>query len=313
MKRTAVCLFVWVALVAWAAPGHAKKGGGAKAPAEEEAAPAGGGDEKAAAAGGDEKAAAGGEAAEAAPTESLETDENKTPGGEGEEAKSAAKPTTLAWRDIVVVERKDFLKSGRLELVPFTGVSINDNLIRHYAFGLDLNYFLSDALWVGLQGQYFIKSLSDREELIGLQYNRIPTLNRYLYSAALNFGYVPVYGKFAWFNKSIVHWEIWASAGVGWLRSEVIPRNPGLLSWTNDLLAVNAGIGSRMFLFDWLTLNFALRDYGFLDRFEPTNRDPAASLATVKGQADSKLVQNVMAYVGIGMYLPTKFTYKAPR
>jgi len=187
MKRTAVCLLVWSALVAWATPGHAKKGGGGKAaaaaPAEPEAAPAAS-DEKPAAAGDDK--AEGGEK-EAGASESLETDENKTPGGEGEnaEAKAAAKnASTLSWQDIVVVERKDFLKSGRLELVPFTGLSVNDNLIRHYAFGLDLNFFLSDALWIGVEGQYFIKSLSDREELIGLQYNRIPTLNRYLYSAS---------------------------------------------------------------------------------------------------------------------------------
>src|SRR3954468_11084927 len=180
MKRTAVCLFVWVALVAWASPGHAKKGGGGKAAApaaEEQAAPPAAGDEKPAA-GGDEKAAAAAEGGEkeAGASESLETDENKTPGGEGEnaEAKAAKNATTLFWQDIVVVERKDFLKSGRLELVPFTGLSVNDNLIRHYAFGLDLNFFLSDALWIGLQGQYFIKALSEREDLIGLQYNRIP-------------------------------------------------------------------------------------------------------------------------------------------
>jgi outer membrane beta-barrel protein len=319
MKRTAVSLFVWVALVAWATPGHAKKGGGAKAAAPaavEEAAPPAA-DEKAAA-GGDDKAA-GGEAGgekEGAASESLDTDETKTAGateGEGDAKAGAKAPSTLSWQDIVVVERKDFIKSGRLELVPFTGVSVNDNLIRHYAFGLDLNYFLSDALWVGLQGQYFIKALSDREELIGLQYNRITSLNRYLYSAAFNLGYVPVYGKFALFNKSIIHWEIWASGGVGWLRSEIIPRNPGLLSWTNDLIAGNVGIGSRLFLFDWLTVNFAIRDYIFGDKFERKDRDPMQTVAYEKAHADSNLVQNVMAYVGIGMYLPTKFTYKAPR
>ena len=34
MKRPAICLFIWVALLGWAAPGYAKKGGGkAAAPA----------------------------------------------------------------------------------------------------------------------------------------------------------------------------------------------------------------------------------------------------------------------------------------
>jgi outer membrane beta-barrel protein len=318
MKRTAISLFVWLAICGWAGPGHAKKGGGAKAApapaAEEEAAPAA--DDKTGGAA-DEKAAPADAAGdkEGAGSESLDTDETKTGGKteEGEPEAKATRPTTLSWQDIVVVERKDFLKSGRLELVPFTGVSVNDNLIRHYAFGVDLNYFLSDVFSIGLQGQYFIKSLTEREELVGLQYNRVPTLNQYLYSGVLNFGYVPVYGKFAFLNKSIIHWEIFASAGVGWIRSEIIPRNPGLLSWTNDLITVDAGLGSRIFLADWLTVNFAIRDYVFADKFEPQTRDPAAPVATVKANADSQLVNNVMAYVGIGMYLPTKFQYKAPR
>ena len=83
-----------------------------------------------------------------------------------------------------------------------------------------------ESLWVGLQGQYFVKQLSTQAELVGLQFNRISTMNRYLYGAAFNMGYVPVYGKFAWFNRSIVHWEIWASAGVGPTFTEVISRNP---------------------------------------------------------------------------------------
>src|SRR5204862_5981582 len=104
---------------------------------------------------------------------------------------------------------------------------INDVLIRHYAFGADFNYFLSDVFSVGLQGQYFIKERSDREGLGGLQYNRIPTLNRYKYAGALNFGYVPGYGKFSLFNNYIWHWDIFINGDVGLIWSEIIPRSVG--------------------------------------------------------------------------------------
>ena len=87
--------------------------------------------------------------------------------------------------------RKAFLKDGRLELFPSTGVSLNDVLIRHYSFGGHLNYYLTDVFSIGLEGQYYIKERTDRESIVGLQYNRIATLNRYLYSGSLNFGYVP--------------------------------------------------------------------------------------------------------------------------
>jgi outer membrane beta-barrel protein len=316
MKRTAVSLFVCCAISGWAATGHAKRGGGGAkaAPAAAEAAPAGT-EEKAAPAAA-EKAGGADTAAderETTPTESLEDESKATKVDETGEAAKPAKLSTSSWQDIVVVPRKPFLKGGRLELAPFTGMSINDNLIRHYAFGADINFFLSDVFWIGVQGEYFIKSFTEREDLIGLQYNRIPTLNRYLYGAAFNLGYVPIYGKFALINKAIIPWEIYASGGIGWTRSEVIPRNPGDLGWTNDLLTANVAVGSRFFLFDWLTVNFAFRDYIMADKFEPTGRTADQTVAFLKANADSKLVQNVMFYAGVGMYLPAKFQYKSPR
>ena len=329
MKRPAICLFVSVAIVGWAAIGHAKKAGKA-APADttEDT----GGDQKSSGGGGDETkggATDSGDKGGATPSESLDTTGDEGPVGKVEEdigGPKAAKPSAqLSWKDIVVIPRKPFLKGGRLEVAPLAGVSVNDNLIRHYMFGLDLNYFLTDVLWVGLQGQYFIKQLTNQEELVGLQYNRTPTLNQYLYGGALNFGYVPVYGKFALFNRGIMHWEIWASAGVGLTVTQTIPRNPAnnFQSFKNNDLTPNVGIGSRFFLFDWLTVNFALRDYIVPDKFEPdpnptldangNPNPPFTSAAQAQAAAQSVIVNNVMFYVGIGMYLPTKFTYKTPQ
>jgi outer membrane beta-barrel protein len=322
MKRPAIFLFVWVAVAGWAAGGQAwaKKGGRAApapaptadTPTTDSNAPAA--DQNAAPADTGQAAPAAGEAAPG--TESLETEEGKATKVEGEDAEPVIKSkaaTTLSWQDIVVVPRKAFLKGGRFELSPFTGVSINDVLIRHYVFGVDLNFFLTDVLWVGLQGQYFIKELTERQDLVGLQFNRITTLNRYLYGGALNFGYVPVYGKFAWFNKSIIHWEIYASAGVGVTESETIPRNPGASPFKNTLITPNVGIGSRFFLFDWLTINVALRDYIMADKFEAVPNLTPNDAAASKAAAESALVNNVMLYAGVGFYLPTKFQYKSPR
>src|SRR5262249_15798441 len=134
----------------------------------------------------------------AAPTESLDDDPTKgTKVEEGAETAKPGKGSTASWSAIVVVPRKPFLKGSPFEFAPFSGLPVHDKLIRQYGFGADINFFLSDVFWLGVQGQYFIKAFTDREDLIGLQYNRIPTLNRYLYGAAFNLGYVPVYGKFA--------------------------------------------------------------------------------------------------------------------
>jgi outer membrane beta-barrel protein len=314
MKRLAICLSVCAALVGWTATGHAKRGGGkagGSAPAGEDSA---GGGEKAGGAEGGEKAGekAASEPLTEEPVEPTKIEEDITG------PKTQRPTTTLSWQDIVVVPRKTFLKTLRFELAPLAGVTVNDNLIRHYVFGADINFFLTDVLWVGLQGQYFAKQMSTQAELVGLQFNRTSTLNRYLYGGSFNMGYVPTYGKFALFNKSIVHWEIWISAGVGATFTEVIARDPAeqnTKGFKNTALTPNGGIGGRLFLTDWLTLNFAIRDYIIIDKFEPpASMTPECTTPdSCKSAAESALVNNFMAYAGISFFLPTKFSYKTPR
>ena len=75
-------------------------------------------------------------------------------------------------------------------------------------------------------------------------------------------------------------------------------------------------IGSRFFILNWLTVNFALRDYMLPDKFEPNPNPPITGpfpdAAAAKAAGDSAFVHNLMLYAGVGMYLPTKFTYKTP-
>lgn len=220
-----------------------------------------------------------------------------------------------AWDDIVVVPRKAFLKGGRLEVSPFTGITLNDNLIRHYAFGADLNFFLTDVFSIGLEGQYFVKERSDREGLVGLQYNRVPTLNRYLYSGVLNFGYVPGYGKFTLFNRYIWHWDIFVNAGVGLIWTEIIPRIAGEQTFQNMNITPDFGVGTRFFLNDWLTVSFAFKDYVFNDKFEPLDRKRGEDIQAVKDRAadNTQFVNNIMFTASVGFFLPPSFQYRTPR
>ncbi len=241
---------------------------------------------------------------------------NAEAAAESKKPTEAAGAPRKAWEDIVVVPRKAFLKKARLELAPFAGITLNDPLIRHYSFGGDLNYYLTDVLSIGLEGQYFIKELSERESLVGLQYYRVPTLNKLKYHGALVFGYVPGYGKFGLFNKYIVHWDLTASLGVGMMWTEIIPRNFGDASFTNRNIAPHVGIGARLFVLDWLTLSLTFRDYVYVDTFEYQNRTRTDTLATViqdSKNSQTQLVQNIMMFFSVGFYLPPSFTYRTPR
>jgi outer membrane beta-barrel protein len=244
---------------------------------------------------------------------------DETPGEVGGKKPAAAAATGAprkGWEDIVVVPRKAFLKKSRVEIAPFAGITLNDPLIRHYSFGGDLNYYITDVLSVGLEGQYFIKELSHRESLVGLQYYLVPTLNKLKYHYALAFGYVPGYGKFGLFNKWIVHWDLTFALGIGMIRTEIIPRAFGDPSFTNDNIVGHGGLGVRLFVLDWLTLNVTFRDYVYKDVFEFKGRDSEMPLSEVKQRSkdsQSQLVQNIMMFFSIGLYVPPSFTYKYPR
>jgi outer membrane beta-barrel protein len=244
----------------------------------------------------------------------------EAPAGEpGKKAAVAAGAPRKGWEDIVVVPRKAFLKKSRVEIAPFAGRTLNDPLITHYSLGGDLNYYITDVLSIGAEGQYFIKELSHRESLVGLQYYLVPTLNKLKYHYALAFGYVPGYGKFGLFNKWIVHWDLTFALGIGRIRTEIIPRAFGDKSFTNDDWVGHVGLGVRLFVLDWLTLSITFRDYMYKDVFEYKGRDgldDRNDIAVVKQMSQdsqSQFVQNIMVFFSIGLYVPPSFTYRTPR
>jgi outer membrane beta-barrel protein len=219
--------------------------------------------------------------------------------------------TPLSWEDIVVVIRKPFLKVRRTELYPFVGTTMNDNMIRHYSVGGELAYYLTDVLAIGIEGQYYQRAFREPIDLVGRQARRLPTVNEYKWSAAINFHYVPVYGKFAILDRRLVTWEVAFTAGIGAGQSEVIPRDTKFPGFTNFLIQPNVGANMRFFLAKWMTLNVGVRDYIFIDKFEPTDRamgrNDTAELA--KENATSSIINNVMFQIGLSFWLPTSFEY----
>jgi outer membrane beta-barrel protein len=224
---------------------------------------------------------------------------------------AAFKKTPLSWQDILVVIRKPFLKVRRTELLPFVGTTMNDNMIRHYTAGGELAYYLTDVLAVGVEGLYYVHSFREPFDLVARQARRLPTVNQYNWSAALNFHYVPVYGKFAVFDRNLVTWEASFTAGIGAGQSEVIPRDTKFPGFTNLLIMPNVGASMRFFLSKSLTVSLGIRDYVFYDHFEPKNRTEAmyATASDAKEHADGSLINNVMFQIGVSFWIPTTFEY----
>jgi outer membrane beta-barrel protein len=217
----------------------------------------------------------------------------------------------VSWGDIVVVMRKPFLKLKRVDVMPFLATTMNDNMIRHYAGGASIDYFLTDVLAVGVEGQYFAKQFREPFDLVGRQARRLPTINKYNFAGALNFHYVPVYGKFAILDKKLVHWEAYFTAGVGMTQTEVLPRDPRFPGFTNLNITPNVGASMRFFITKWATVNLGIRDYIMVDKFEPTDRNDMTNTSAdqAKEHAEGTLINNVMFQLGVSFWIPPTFEY----
>ena len=221
----------------------------------------------------------------------------------------------VSWSDIVVVMRKPFLKIKRVDLMPFLATTMNDNMVRHYAAGAALDYYLTDVLAVGVEAQYFAKQFREPFDLVGRQARRLPTINKYNFAGALNFHYVPVYGKFAVLDKKLVHWEAYFTAGVGFTQTEVVPRDPRFPGFTNLNITPNVGASLRFFMAKWATINLGIRDYIMVDKFEPTDRSATmnATASQAEANASGSLINNVMFQLGVSFWIPPTFEYSTFR
>lgn len=221
------------------------------------------------------------------------------------------------WKDILVVPRRHVLKRRRVEIMPTYNVTLNDPLIRHHGLGGALNVYLSEALFLGLEGTYYlndsVKDPRSRYYLLGLQQRVIPSVNRYVFSALLDFGYVPIAGKFTLFGRPIGHWELYIAAGGGVFMSEVLPRDPASEAFSNISVAILLpGVGARAWLGKYFALDFYLKDYLFLDKLEASNRTSEQKAEMAKANAETRLTPNLVFGLGISIFLPG-FEYKLPR
>lgn len=143
-------------------------------------------------------------------------------------------------------------------------------------------------------------------------------MNQWQTGAWLNFTYVPLYGKFAMFNKFIFQWDAYLVGGVGLMRTRPIPvidqavRN---FDWQNRM-SFDVGLGIRVFLSRWLAFVFEIRDYMWIDKYENLNVAPLITDRVDPNtwyQSGSSLVNNVSMGVGLTFFIPPRFEYRLPK
>src|SRR5688572_21875884 len=249
----------------------------------------------------------------------------ETPGGEGlddickidpaacptlDMNKEAARPLK---EQIYAVQQLFALRVRRFEIQPYWSISLNDQFVSHPAPGLALNYYITNVLAVGINGNYYRPFNSDKE--FNAQVRRsarvgVP-LNEYDWSAALNFTYVPAYGKFAGFGDFIFHYDAYVVGGVGAISTRPIAViDPDNRNFEYEpKLAFNAGLGLRIFFNRWFAATLEVRDYIFNDELENVDVAVTAEGRRVKDDwtDETRLTNNVQAQVGVSIFIPFSF------
>jgi outer membrane beta-barrel protein len=251
-----------------------------------------------------------------------------------EEVEAPPKPLE---EKIIVNQRKPFIHTRRSEVTALAGATANDPFLVHYSAGGSFQYYVSDVLSVGVQGQkYFETNTGLSADTIGL--NAVPDLNKLEFYGGVHFSYVPVYGKFALFNQNVVAFDTFVSLGAGITGNRILQPFGYAKALKQEDLAVfcgttpgqgftgagafcetdangalvnqnqlkdmffsfspSVGGGFRFILNDFMGLTLDAKDY-----FIQETTLSGAKLFT----------QNVVVSVGTSFFFPTTFQYQTAR
>jgi outer membrane beta-barrel protein len=195
---------------------------------------------------------------------------------------------------VKAVQRKGFLKRGRLELTPMFSATVNDAFYQKFGGGLRLAYNLQDSFAIALRGTYFEPLRTDnvREGKVAFQSQ---LLTSQLYGQAMVDGiWSPVYGKASFLGSSILHFDFFLAAGFGvvWSATSREPRSEG------PHLATDLGGGVRFYPKEWLAFELGLMATLYPDQ----------PILSVPGTVQSVFVANV----GLSFFFPPRFEYVYP-
>jgi outer membrane beta-barrel protein len=208
------------------------------------------------------------------------------------------------------------LRARRFEIQPAWNVTLNDQFVDHPGPVLGLNYYVTNVLAIGLNGGYYFNS----DKVFNAQTRRaarvaVP-LTEYLWQAAVNFTYVPMYGKFAGFSDFIFHYDVYMVGGVGAIMTRPIPvvdPDNRAFKWGDPKVAFNVGIGLRIFFNRWFAADLEVRDYIFQDKLENTQVVLTNKADPNTWYGDNKITNNVQAQLGVSIFLPTSWEYRLPK
>lgn len=218
---------------------------------------------------------------------------------------------------VYAVQQIYALRRHRFEVNPYWAVTMNDQFAGHPGPGLAVNWYITNYIAVGLNGNFYagLNSVSDFNFQTSRAARVGQPITEYAWNANANFSYVPAYGKFAGFGDFIFHYDVYLVGGVGAISTRPIavvdPDNR-----TFDFkpkITFRAGGGLRIFFNRWFAAMLEVSDYIFFDELENPTIDVDAQNSDTWLAEGTSFTNNVQAQVGISIFLPFTWEYRLPK
>jgi outer membrane beta-barrel protein len=171
-----------------------------------------------------------------------------------------------------------FLKQGRLEIAPSTGISFKDSFFHKNAFGLEIAQHFHETVAVGARGSFALNSQAramqiclpseDAQTESSCHYASMAELDgrapgQLLFLAGVNLQWSPLYGKVSLFALGFPNFDLYLLFGADLVGYKGPSDAPG------SVLHLSPGgevaLGTRLFLTNWLALRFELRDLVYFE------------------------------------------------
>jgi len=218
---------------------------------------------------------------------------------------------------IYAVQQIYALRYHRFEVNPYFGITLNDQFVSHDGPGLALNFYITNVLAVGVNGNFY-QGLNSNSAF-NLQTSRAARIgmpiNEYQWNANANVTYVPAYGKFAGFGDFIFHYDFFVLAGGGAISTRpyaVIDPDNRTFNFVPKP-DIHIGGGLRIFFNRWLAAVLELSDYIYPEQLENTTIAANPQDKTQWLLPGSSWTNNVQAQVGLSIFMPFTWEYRLPK
>jgi outer membrane beta-barrel protein len=189
-------------------------------------------------------------------------------GGELSPQAALEEDLALVWgtnREVKVVQRREFVKDGRVEATVFGGMIPNDDFLIYYTTGARVGYHFTESLMVEAS---FAKSFERQTGLSQFLVNDIEIKSaesrefvRMFYN--VNILWSPIYGKLSFLGSKLTHFDTFIGLGVGAFHNDERDSDSNPLPTAVIKAAANTVLGFRWHITDMINIRTEYRHYFF--------------------------------------------------